>query len=149
MTFPSIYPNTFHNEDKRGLFLHGYHYDAVMPASGSSSNDKSYDHFVGLWKSACKKKLQECPICFRDAKLSDSHIIPESMLCMCITEFKNSSKTKTFNPDKVTERLLCGSTKSKDGYKTMELGCEQMLSSSEEVLADFLAGSKWKKRWTI
>lgn len=116
-----------------------------MPISGSCTDFKGHRYFIDLWKKFRDKKLQECPICFRkNVNRSQSHIIPESMLCMADTVYiKQNNK---IHPRKMTEKLLCSSSKSKSGYQQMELSCEEMLSSSEETLCDLLAGSSWVKK---
>ena len=139
MIFPETFPVTFRDAEKRGLFLHGNHYDAVMPISGTCG------YFIGLWKKFNKHELQECPICFREnVNRSRSHIIPECMLRMVANEFVRENKK--ISPNKMTEKLLCSSSKRKYAYESMECGCEEMLSSSEEILCDLLAGSSWKKK---
>ena len=141
MIFPETYPVTFHDTEKRGLFLHGNHYDAVMPISGTCG------YFIGLWIKFNKRELQECPICFRkNVNRSMSHIIPECMLCMVANKYVRENKE--IAPNKMTEKLLCSSSKRKSAhvYESMERGCEEMLSSSEEILCDLLAGSSWKKK---
>ena len=144
MTFPGTYPVTFHDSKKRGLFLHGNHYDAVMPISGTCEYLGS-QYLIDLWKKFCHHNLQECAICFKEnVNLSQSHIIPECMLWMAAEKYVKDNKV--INPSKITEKLLCSSSKRKCGYEQMERGCEQMLSSSEEMLCNLLAGSSWKKK---
>ena len=142
--FPNLYQTTIGESDGRGLFQHGNLFEVVMPLapSAASNNDNiPTSEFINLWKKFREdrtNKQQKCAICLKEKKLSNSHIIPDSILRMADTSFY--SQNKVHSPSTVTEKLLCAS--SKDTY---EQGCEQMLSSVEKELCQFLAGCDWKK----
>ena len=140
--FPDIYKTTVGNSDKRGLFLHENHFQAVVPQSCNAQddymNDLSVERFINLCKRAREdhdNEQQLCGICFRTVKLSDSHIVPYKILCMATKDFHQQSKC--VNPKRLTTRLLCH-----DSSQT-EQGCEQMLESVESELYRFLAGPNW------
>ena len=138
--FPNFYQTTIGELDGRGLFQHGNRFEAVTRSNNNQDeniDNISVEEFIKLWKKFREEREnepQKCAICLKRAKLSNSHIIPYSVLCMATTSYHRQNKC--LNPSKVTEKLLCAEK---------DQGCEQMLASVEKNLCEFLAGPTWNK----
>ena len=142
--FPDCYETTVGISDERGLFVHANYFEAVMPQSCSQVDymkDLLVEHFISLCKRVWEdhgNEQQECGICFRKVKLSASHIIPHSILCMATKEYFQKNRD-ILNPKSMAQKLLCFEC------SPITQSCEHMLANVESELHEFLAGPTWNK----